>query len=94
MYKGDNYKEAARAYENVFRLVKKSQIRWIDKSVVSFDGEMQKPSEELRFTASTLRFGLDDKRYKNFEADIEMVSTYNGWEVHLNLQTKHPDDDY
>lgn len=92
MYKGDSYKDAARTYENVFRMVKKSQVKWIDKSTVGFDGEMQKPAEELKFTVSTLSFSLDDKRYKHFEADVEMVSTYDGWEVHLNLQTRHPDD--
>lgn len=92
MYKGDDFKEAARTYENVFRLVKKSQVRWIDKSYVGFNGDMEKPTEDLRFTVSTLQFQLDDKRYKNFEADIEMVSTYDGWEVHLNLQTKNPDE--
>ena len=92
MYRGDNYKEASRAYENVFRLVKKSQVKWIDKTLVGFSGEMEKPAEQLRFTVSTLRFSLDDNRYKDFEADVEMVSTYDGWEVHLNLQTKHPDD--
>lgn len=92
MYKGDNYKEAARIYENVFRLVKKTHVKWIDKSILNFNGEMEKPAEELRFTVSTLRFSLEDKRYRNFEADVEMISTYDGWEVHLNLQTKHPDD--
>lgn len=92
MYKGDDYKEAARVYENVFRLVKKSQVRWIDKSYVGFTGELQRPTEDIRFAVSSLRFQLDDKRYKNFEADVEMVSTYDGWEVHLNLQTKNPDE--
>ncbi|MCW3080203.1 hypothetical protein [Segetibacter sp.] len=92
MYKGDDYKEACKIYENVFRLVKKSQVRWIDKTFVGFKGDMEKPAEELKFTVSTLNFELDDKRYKNFQADIEIISNYNGWEVHLNLQTKHPDD--
>lgn len=94
MYKGDNYKEAARVYENVFRLIKKSQVKWIDKSFVNFYGEFEKPAEDLRFTVSTLRFELEDKRYKNFQADVELVSTYDGWEVHLNLHTKHPDDQF
>ncbi|GEO07726.1 hypothetical protein [Segetibacter aerophilus] len=92
MYKGDDYKEAARVYENVFRLVKKSQVRWIDKSMVGFEGNLEKPTEDLKFAVSTLNFQLEDKRYKNFQADVEMVSNYSGWEVHLNLQTKHPDD--
>ncbi|MCW3111862.1 MAG: hypothetical protein JWR18_258 [Segetibacter sp.] len=94
MYKGDSYKEASRIYENVFRMVKKSQVRWIDKSYVSFNGEMEKPTEDLKFTSSTLLFSLDDKRYKNFQADVEMISTYDSWEVHLNLQTKNPDDNF
>jgi hypothetical protein len=91
MYKGDDYKEASRIYENVFRLVKKTQVRWIDKTHVSFSGEMEKPTEDLRFAVSTLHFELDDERYKNFQADVEMISSYDGWEVHLNLQTKRPD---
>lgn len=94
MYKGDSFKEASRIYENVFRMVRKSQVRWIDKSYVSFNGEMEKPAEEVRFTVSTLRFSLEDKRYKNFQAEIEMISTYSGWEVHLNLQIKNPDDNF
>jgi hypothetical protein len=92
MYKGDDYKEASKVYENLFRLVKKSKVRWIDKSFVGFNGEMEKPAETLRFTVSTLNFELEDKRYKNFQADVEMVSNYDGWEVHLNLQTKQPDN--
>ena len=91
MYKGDDYKEALKIYENVFRLVKKTQVRWIDKSYIGFKGEMEKPTEDVRFAVSSLRFELDDDRYKNFEADVEMLSTYSGWEVHLNLQTKKPD---
>lgn len=91
MYKGDDYKQACKVYENVFRLVKKSQVRWIDKSMVGFSGELEKPAEELRFTVSSLAFQLDDDRYKNFQADVEMISSYDGWEVHLNLQTKHSD---
>jgi hypothetical protein len=79
MYKGDDYKEACKVYENVFRLVKKSQVRWIDKTMTGFNGELKKPVEELKFTVSTLHFQLEDKRYKNFQADVEMVSSYGGW---------------
>ena len=91
MYKGDDFKEASKIYENVFRLVRKSQIKWIDKTFVGFTGEMEKPAETLRFTVSTLNLTLEDKRYKNFQADVELISNYSGWEVHLNLQTKLPD---
>lgn len=91
MYKGDDFKEAARVYENVFKLIKKSQIRGIDKSLSSFSGELQKPSEALRFTVSTLHFASNDDRYKNFIAEVELVSTYDSWVVHLNFETKPSD---
>ena len=93
MYKGDDYKEAAKVYENVYRLVKKSQVRWIDKTNIGFVGEMEKPTDEVRFAVSILRFQLNDERYKNFEADVELIASYDGWEVHLNLQTKKPDNE-
>ena len=91
MYRGDNYKEASRTYQNVFRLIKKSNIRWIDRSSVGFTGELEEPREDLRFAASTLHFELEDHRYDKFIAEVELVSSYNGWEVHLNLHTKKPD---
>lgn len=91
MYRGDNNNEATRIYENVFRLVKKTQIRWIDKTVAGFSGEMEKPKDNVRFAESILHFELDDERYKNFEANVEKVYTYDGWEVRLNLQRKKPD---
>ena len=93
MYRGDDYREASRTYENVFRIVKKSQVKWIDKSYIGFSGTLEKPSEDLRFKVSTLRFLLDDNRYKKFSADVEIVSTYDGWEVRLNLQTRKEDSD-
>lgn len=91
IYKGDDFKEAAHLYENISKLVKKSQIRWMDKSLISFSGELEKPSEALRFTVSTLHLPLNDNRYKNFVAEVELISTYDSWEVHLNLETKPAD---
>lgn len=92
MYRGDDYKEASKVYENVFKQVRKTRIQWIDKSIVGFSGEIEKPSESLRFSVSTLRLELDDNRYKLFMADIELLTNYNGWEVRVNLQTKRPDN--
>ncbi|HEX8459792.1 MAG TPA: hypothetical protein VF623_00115 [Segetibacter sp.] len=88
MYDGEDYKEAKKVYENAFRLVKKSQIKWIDKSLKGFTGELEAPKEAVRFTLSTLNFDLDDEKYKWILAEVEMVSTYSGWVVHLNLHAK------
>lgn len=92
MYKGDNYKEALRKYNEVFRLVKRTTVKFLDNSIVRFYGNFEKPNENVRFAYSTLHLDYNDERYKKYKADIEMVSTYSGWEVHLNLQSKR--DDY
>lgn len=91
VYSGESYKEAVRAYENTVRLVKKSSMRWIDRSDMKFSGELVSPREDLRFTTSILVLNLDDPRYRDFRAEIELVSTnIDRWEVQLNL-AKKPD---
>lgn len=91
MYRGEDFREAERTYANVFRLVKKSQLRWIDKSAVGFEGMFEPAKADVRFALSTLDLDLADPRYKNFKAEIELMPTYSGWEVHLNLHSKKPD---
>jgi hypothetical protein len=89
VYSGDSYKEAARAYENTVRLVKKSNISWIDRSTVKFAGEMVPAREDLRFTTTILLLTLEDTRYQDFRAEIELISTkLDTWEVQLNLSKK------
>ena len=92
MFKGDNYKDALRKYNEVYRMVKRTTVKWLDKSIVRFYGYFEKPNENVRFANSTLNLDFNDERYKKYKADVELISTYSGWEVHLNLQTKS--DDY
>jgi hypothetical protein len=87
-YKGDDYKDAVKAYLNIFRLVKKSHFKWIDHSSVGFTGELQMPREDIRFTTSTLTLELADNRYNNFVGEVELLTTYDGWEVQFNLSKK------
>ena len=91
MYRGENYKEAVKKYNEVFRLVKRTTVKWLDRSTVRFYGDFERPKENVRFASSTLNLDFNDERYKKFKADIELISTYSGWEVHLNLQTKKED---
>jgi hypothetical protein len=93
MYSGEDYNEAVKTYENLFKLIKKSRVKWIDKTLVGFVGVMEKPKAEVGFTVSTLRFDLDDPRYRNFLAEVEITPSTNGWEVHLNLNSKKPDSE-
>ncbi|MEP6675864.1 MAG: hypothetical protein ABJA78_11935 [Ferruginibacter sp.] len=91
MYSGDNYNEAVKVYRNTFRLVKKSRMRWVDKSAVSFSGELEEPDESIRFTMSFLKPDLIDNAYHDFFAEVEMTSSLEGWEVRLNLHNKRND---
>lgn len=89
IYSGEDYREAVRAYENTVRLVKKSNMRWIDRSEIKFTGELVNARDNLRFTTSTLFLTLDDPRYRDFRAEIELISTHlDRWEVQLNLSKK------
>ena len=91
MYTGDNYKEAVKIYKNTFRLVKKSQMRWTDRSPISFSGELQEPDESVRFTVSKLKPRLIDMAYRDFYAEVELTGTFDSWEVHLNLHNRRND---
>lgn len=93
MYRGENFKDASKVYQNVYRLVRKSQVRWVDKTSFGFTGEMQAPKEETRFAVSRLKFDLEDSRYRTFEAEVELINYYENWEVHLNLQSRKRDDE-
>lgn len=88
VYNGEDYKEAVKAYQNTFRLVKKSQVRWIDRSTIGFEGNLEAPRDDVRFTTSTLVLSLADNRYQNFQAEIELLNTYDGWQVQLNMSKK------
>ena len=91
MYDGNDYEEAIKVYKNTCRLVNKSRIKWIDRSIVSFIGDTEKPDENVPFANTILQLDVSDPRYKNFYAEIEMASGDNGWEVHLNLHAKKDD---
>lgn len=89
IYSGENYKEAVRAYENTVRLVKKSNMRWVDQSVMNFTGELIKANEDLRFTTSVLDLKVNDHRYEDFRAEVELIATHvDRWQVQLNLSKK------
>ena len=90
MYKGEDYKEAVKSYKNTFRLVKKTKFMLNSKSI-HFEGAMDEPDESLRFTVSTLRTSSQVIGYDNFIAEVEMVNSYDGWEVHLNIQKRKND---
>lgn len=94
MYSGPDFDLAVTAYRNLFRLVRKSHLNWIDRTLMRFTGSMENPKPEVGFANSTLRLDVEDVRYKKFAAEVELVSgSYGNFEVHLNLQNKKQDDE-
>ncbi|MFT3678962.1 MAG: hypothetical protein QM791_01740 [Ferruginibacter sp.] len=88
MYAGEDFEEALKAYKNTFNQVKKSKMNNIAGKPAPFEGEMDKPDDNVRFAVSSLRLKTGDGVYKNMVAEVELSNNYNGWEVHLNIYTK------
>ena len=93
LYEGDNYEHAVKIYKNTYRQLKKSKMKWVDKSIITFMGELEMPEENVRFTVTPLRLNIIDMPYRRFYGEIEMTNTYDGWEVHLNLHNKKRDEE-
>jgi hypothetical protein len=92
MYSGYNFKEAAKIYKNIFRYVNKAHFK-IDDFNFGFSGDMEEPTESLRFSVSTLKAVSDNPAFEHFIAEVEITNSFVGWEVHLNLENKKNDKD-
>ncbi|MEP7108935.1 MAG: hypothetical protein ABI760_13160 [Ferruginibacter sp.] len=93
LYEGDSYENAIRIYKNIFHQVKKCRMKWEDRRIISFTGELEMPDENIRFAVTPLRLNFTDIPYHDFIGEIELTSTYDGWEVHLNLHNKKNDEE-
>ena len=92
MYEGDDYDQALKEYKSVYRLVKNSSIKWVDKSYLNFVGDLEMPKDNVNFATSTLRLEAMDEQYAQFVAQIELTNAGGAYEVHLNLQNKGSDE--
>jgi hypothetical protein len=91
-YQGEDYNEAVKAYQNCIRIIKRSRIHWIDRRIINFGGKEESSSESVPFTVSVLRItDLDDYRYKNFCAEVEIRGDVTGWQVHASFHYKRSD---
>ncbi|MEO6538244.1 MAG: hypothetical protein ABIT07_09950, partial [Ferruginibacter sp.] len=90
MYSGESYKDAARIYRNLFNQVHNTSLN-VYNSTLHFKGEMEEPTEALRFNESSLKAVSTNPAYTRFFAEIEMVNLNQEWEVHLNLHNKKDD---
>lgn len=91
LYAGDDYDTAMKTYKKVFEQLKKAKLKGVNGTTSSFEGTLELPDENVRFAVSTFRLKSPDMGYMDFAADVELISNYGGWEVHLNLYKKKKD---
>jgi hypothetical protein len=92
LYDGESFKEAAKIYKQTFRQVKSVKFN-AGMEKISFDGDMEDPTEDLRFTTSILRPNVTGGAYRNFLAEVELINSIEGWKVQLNLHSRKQDDE-
>ena len=90
LYEGEDFKDASKAYKNAIKQLKQTKFK-VGMQKISFDGEVISPSESLRFTTSILKPTEYSDHYKNFEAEVEMLNSMEGWIVRLNLHSRKQD---
>ncbi len=92
LYEGESFKEAAKTYRQVFKQIKNLKFN-SGFGKVSFSGDMEEPTESLRFTSSLLRTDSDTKPYKYFMAQVELLNSVDGWKVQLSLHSRKDDQE-
>jgi hypothetical protein len=90
LYSGEDFKEASKVYRNSYKHLKQTKFK-VGITNNGFEGQMENPSEDLRFTSSILRPATYTETYKNFMAEIEMINSIDGWVVQLNLHSRKED---
>ncbi len=91
MYRGTDYNKAVKIYNNVFKQIKRTRVRWIDKSLSNFVGKLENP-DGLTFTVSYLKVEISDPRYEDFVTEVALVnSNFDNWEVQVNILHKKLD---
>lgn len=89
MYTGPDQKTAIKTYRSVCRQVNKMRIGGLG----IFKGDYDEPDANLRFAGSSYKLETEDKLYKNFFAEVDLVmNSDEEWEVHLSLVRKKDDD--
>jgi hypothetical protein len=87
-YQGENYDEAAKNYKNLIRMLKRSRMKWVDNSLISFIGPEKEPNPSLSFSITDLTLDTQDIRYKDFDAQVELQSDMLNWKVDVSFSNK------
>jgi hypothetical protein len=91
IFEGDNYDDAVKTYRNFIRMLKRSRMKWIDNSFMSFVGTENEPNPSLNFSITTLTLDIADPRYSSFYAQVELESNMLNWKVDVSFSNKRSD---
>lgn len=92
LYEGESYKEAAKIYRQSFKQLNNLKFNTA-YGKVALNGDLEEPTESLRFTSSLLRTDSDTKPYKYFMAQVELLNSVDGWKVQLSLHSRKDDEE-
>ena len=88
LYEGDSFEEAVKLYRKMHALVRKTLIKGTDGFSAGFEGKFENIDENVGFAVSTLRLNTKNSRYRSLVAELNINSSYTGWEVKLDLYTR------
>jgi len=90
---GDEFDQAAKAYQELFRKLQGCHLTLVDGSVIYLKGDLEPAKESASFTTSTLKLMTGDWRYRDVKVELELVYQLADWAVHINIVTKKRDDE-
>ncbi len=88
LYEGESFEDAVKLYKKMHSQVKKTTVRGSDGLSASFEGSLENIDENVGFAVSSLRLQTKNPRYRDLVAELNISSSYTGWEVRLDLYTK------
>ncbi len=93
MFNSDDFDEANRAYQQLYRQLKTCYVKFVDGSIFYLEGQWEPAKSGASFTTSTLRLRTGDWRYKDVKVELELVYLLADWAVNINIVSKLRDDE-
>jgi hypothetical protein len=93
MFTGDDFDEANREYQQLYRQLKTCYVKLVDGSIVYLDGKWEPAKSGASFTTSTLRLMTGAWQYKEVKVELELVYLLADWDVNINIVSKRRDDE-
>ena len=88
LYEGESFDDAVKMYKKLHSQIKKTTVRGSNGLAAPFEGKLENIDENVGFAVSSLRLKTQHPQYLDLVAELNISSSYTGWEVRLDLYTK------